>query len=398
MAMSIKKVIYKKLLKNLSTEPFDVTFWDGSTIHYNDGISKFRLTFNKPLNRKSLKENPMIALAEGYMDKDIEVEGHLEYVMETIFSKQSSFINQPKKKLSKSTKKGNNKQTSKENASFHYDIGNDFYRLWLDPTMNYSCAYFKSEHDSLYEAQVNKMNHILKKLNLQPGQRLLDIGSGWGHLIIEAAKQYNVRSLGITLSEEQYRKTLERVEAEGLVGQVDVKLMDYRDLMNENITFDRIVSVGMLEHVGHENIPTFMDNTHKLLKEAGVALLHCITGLEEVEGNEFLTKYIFPGGAIPSIRELIDHMSQNNLRIVDVESLRRHYTLTLRHWVENFESNIDKVRDQFDERFIRMWRLYLNACAANFTYGVSDLHQFLITKGVNNDLPMTRDYLYQEDE
>src|SRR5699024_4104260 len=157
----------------------------------------------------------------------------------------------------------------------------------------------------LYEAQVYRMNHLLKKLNLQPGQRLVDISAGGGHLIIEAAKQYNVRSLGITLSAEQYRITLERAQAEGLVGNVDVKVMDYRDLMNANITFDPIVSVGMLEHVGHENMPTFMDNTHKLLKEGGVALLHCITGLQEVEGNEFLTKTIFPGGAIPSIRELI---------------------------------------------------------------------------------------------
>ncbi|WP_318010208.1 cyclopropane-fatty-acyl-phospholipid synthase family protein [Staphylococcus cohnii] len=397
MGISIQKSIYKKLLKNLATEPFNVTFWDGSTVHYNDGIAKFHLTFNRPLNKKLLKANPMIALAEGYMDKNIEVSGDLEFIMASIFSQQKSFINKPKKKYVQSRKKyKNNKKIAKENASFHYDLGNDFYRLWLDKTMNYSCAYFKTKEDSLYTAQVNKINHILKKLNLQSGQSLLDIGSGWGHLIIEAAKQYNVQTLGITLSEEQYIKTKERIKAEGLIGQVDVKLMDYRELINEKRTFDRIVSVGMLEHVGHDHIPIFMENTHKLLNDGGVALLHCITGLVEVEGNDFLTKYIFPGGAIPSIRALVDNMSQNNLKIVDVESLRRHYTLTLRNWAENFEANLDKVREQFDERFIRMWRLYLNACAANFTCGVSDLHQFLITKGVNNELPMTRDYLYKD--
>lgn len=395
MGISIQKSIYKKILKNLATEPFSVTFWDGSVVNYNDGVAKFHLIFNKPLNKKLLKTNPMIALAEGYMDKDIEVDGDLEYIMEAIFSQQRSFINKPKQKHVHSRKKyKNTKKIAKENASFHYDLGNDFYRLWLDKTMNYSCAYFKTKADSLYTAQVNKINHILKKLNLQSGQSLLDIGSGWGHLIIEAAKQYNVQTLGITLSEEQYIKTKERIKAEGLIGQVDVKLMDYRELINEKRTFDRIVSVGMLEHVGHDHIPIFMENTHKLLNDGGVALLHCITGLVEVEGNHFLTKYIFPGGAIPSIRALVDNMSQNNLKIVDVESLRRHYTLTLRNWAENFEANIDKVREQFDERFIRMWRLYLNACAANFTCGVSDLHQFLITKGVNNELPMTRDYLY----
>ena len=190
------------------------------------------------------------------------------------------------------------------------------------------------------------------------------------------------------------KKTKERIETEGLQDQVEVRIQDYRELIKNDTTFDRIASVGMLEHVGHANIPVFMEHAHKLLKPEGVALIHCITGLTEVEGNSFLNKYIFPGGEIPSIRELIYSMSENNLRVVDVESLRRHYNWTLRAWIENFEANIDTVQDMFGERFVRMWRLYLNACAANFTCGVSDLHQFLVTKGPNNQLPMTRDYLY----
>jgi len=395
LAISIKKSIYKKILGNLSTDPFSVTFWDGSTVHYNDGDPKFHMTFNQALDTEKLAKEPMIALAEAYMDKDIEVDGDLEYVIETIFEQKDSFLNESKvfKKLAKA--KSNDAEESKDNAAYHYDLGNDFYALWLDETMNYSCAYFKTPEDTLYQAQMNKIHHILKKLDLKPGQKLLDIGSGWGHLIIEAAKSYDVQALGITLSEEQYKKTLDRIETENLQDLVEVKLVDYRELIKDNNTFDRIVSVGMLEHVGHENIPTFMEHTNKLLTDGGVALLHCITGLIEVEGNAFLTKYIFPGGAIPSIRELIDGMSQNDLRVVDVESLRRHYNLTLRHWISNFEGNLDAVREKFDERFIRMWRLYLNACAANFTCGISDLHQFLITKGPNNELPMTRDHLYK---
>lgn len=394
LAISIKKTIYKKVLGNLSTDPFSVTFWDGSTVNYNAGEPKFHITFNQALNTEKLANEPMIALAEGYMDKDIEIDGNLEQVIETIFEQKESFLNQSKA-LTKLVKvKSNNAKESKENAAHHYDLGNDFYSLWLDETMNYSCAYYKTPDDTLHQAQINKIHHILKKLSLQPGQNLLDIGCGWGHLIIEAAKHYDVHALGITLSEEQYKKAQERIEAENLQDRVEVKLVDYRELINDKITFDRIVSVGMLEHVGHENIPTFMEHTNKLLTNGGVALLHCITGLIEVEGNAFLTKYIFPGGAIPSIRELIDGMSQNDLRVIDVESLRRHYNLTLRDWIHNFEDNLDAVREQFDERFIRMWRLYLNACAANFTCGISDLHQFLVTKGPNNELPMTRDYLY----
>lgn len=380
---------------NLSTDPFNVTFWDGSTVHYHDGEPKFHITFKQALDTEKLANEPMIALAEGYMNKDIEVDGDLEYVMETIFAQKDSFLNQSKTLKRFAKKKSNDAKESKENAAYHYDLGNDFYGLWLDKTMNYSCAYFKTSEDTLYQAQMNKMHHILKKLNLQPGQKLLDIGCGWGHLIIEAAKHYDVQALGITLSEEQFKKTEERIAAESLQDHVQVQLVDYRELIKEGTVFDRIVSVGMLEHVGHENIPTFMEHTNKLLTNGGVALLHCITGLIEVEGNAFLTKYIFPGGAIPSIRELIDGMSQNDLRVVDVESLRRHYNLTLRHWIRNFEENIDAVHEKFDEHFIRMWRLYLNASAANFTCGISDLHQFLITKGPNNELPMTRDYLYQ---
>ncbi len=395
MGLSMKKSLYKKLLENLSTDPFTVTFWDGTVKQYNQGVPVFHIAFHRPLSTKQLTENPMLALAEGYMDKSIEVDGDLEYIIESIFNQQGSILDQPLALRALNKFKSTGRKQSKDNVAHHYDLGNDFYKLWLDETMNYSCAYFESPDDSLYQAQKNKTYHILKKLNLQPGQKLLDIGSGWGYLLIEAAKEYGVEALGVTLSEEQYKQTKRRIETEGLQGQVEVKVMDYRELIHEGTTFDRIVSVGMLEHVGHANIPTFMEHTNRLLKDKGVALLHCITGLVEVEGNAFLNKYIFPGGQIPSVRELVDGMSQNDLRIIDMESLRLHYTITLRHWKRNFEENLETISQQFDERFIRMWRLYLNACAANFTCGISDLHQFLVTKGPNNELPMTREYLYE---
>lgn len=396
MSISIEKSIYKKIIKNISSAPFAVTFWDGSTEQFNEGTAPvFHLTFHKPLNKSDVLSSTMNTLAEAYMDGTLSIEGNLERIIESAFNNKESFMNRSKLLTGLSRIMGNSTKKSKEDISYHYDLGNDFYSLWLDETMSYSCAYFRTAEETLYEAQMNKIHHTLKKLSLQPGQKLLDIGCGWGYLITEAAKLYNVQVLGITLSEEQYKKAKQRIEEEGLTGQVEVQLADYRDLSKNNLTFDRIVSVGMLEHVGQANIPVFMDEADKLLAEGGVALLHCITGLVETEGNDFLIKYIFPGGYIPSIRELVDHMSRHNFRINDLENLRLHYHRTLQLWVKNFEANIEAVQELFDDRFIRMWRLYLNACAANFTAGITNLHQIVITKGVNNSLPMTRDYLYK---
>ncbi|WP_281192297.1 SAM-dependent methyltransferase [Paenibacillus borealis] len=399
MNIPLEKSIYKKILKNISSDPFTVTFWDGTTEQFNEGTAPtaplFRLTFHKPLNKSEVLSSAMNAFAEAYMDGTLIIEGNLEKIIESAFNNKESFLNRSKLLTNLSKLKGNSAKKSKADISYHYDLGNEFYRLWLDETMSYSCAYFKTPGDTLYEAQLNKIHHTLKKLSLQPGQKLLDIGCGWGYLIIEAAKLYQVQALGITLSEEQYKKAKQRIEEEGLTGQVDVQLVDYRELSKKELSFDRVVSVGMLEHVGRVNIPVFMDEVDKLLTEGGAALLHCITGLVETEGNDFLMKYIFPGGYIPSIRELVDHMSRHNFRINDLENLRLHYHRTLQLWVHNFEANLESVREQFDERFIRMWRLYLNACAANFTAGITNLHQFVITKGVNNTLPLTRDYLYK---
>lgn len=396
MSISLEKSIYKKIIKNISSDPFTVTFWDGSTEQFNEGAAPlFHLTFHKPLHKSDVLSSTMNTLAEAYMDGTLTIEGDLEKIIESAFNSKESFLNQSKLLTNLSKIKRNSTKKSKEDISYHYDLGNNFYGLWLDETMSYSCAYFRTPEDTLYEAQMNKIHHTLNKLSLRPGQKLLDIGCGWGFLMIEAAKLYNVQVLGITLSEEQYKKVKQRIEEEGLTGQVEVRLVDYRELSKDKLSFDRIVSVGMLEHVGQANLPVFMEEVDKLLVEGGVALIHCITGLVETEGNDFLNKYIFPGGYIPSIRELVDHMSAHNFRINDLENLRLHYHKTLQYWVRNFEANIAAVRELFDERFIRMWRLYLNACAANFTAGITNLHQFLITKGVNNSLPMTRDYLYQ---
>lgn len=389
------KLFLEELLKNISADSFTVTFWDGTTKKFGDGEPKFKITFNKPISKKSILEDASLAFGEAYMNGDIDFEGSVQEIIESIYRNKKSFLHNHKllNKLFKSV--GTSIKDQKKDISHHYDIGNDFYSLWLDKNLNYSCGYFKNEDDSLDQAQENKVEYILKKLNLKAGQTLLDIGCGWGNLILKAAKLYNVHALGITLSKEQYSSVQEKIKENHLEDLVEVEYLDYRELPKLNRKFDRIVSVGMLEHVGHANIPMYMDTVEKILKDHGVFLLHCITGLFESECNKWITRYIFPGGYIPSVREIVSSFPELDFHLVDAESLRLHYCKTLEHWASNFETHLDEVKQNFDDKFIRMWRLYLNSCAASFHYGVVDIHQFIITKDLNNELPMTRNYLYK---
>lgn len=390
--MDIEKVFLDKYLSSISKDTFSVEYWDNDRKIYGekDSEPEFTIILKEPISKKKILNDHSLALGEAYMDGIIEVEGNLREVIESIYRNKDSFLNKPRvlNKLSKIIPTSIEQQ--KEDINYHYDLGNDFYKLWLDETMSYSCGYFKNKDDSLYQAQINKIHHILKKLHLNEGDRLLDIGSGWGWLIIEAAKLYGVHATGITLSKKQYDKTKERIVKEGLEDKVEVKFMDYRELADTGEQFDRIVSVGMIEHVGRANIPVYMETVEKLLVPHGISLLHCITGQVESEGNLWINKYIFPGGCVPTIRELVAIMPDFDFHLVDVESLRLHYFMTLKHWSENFDNSIDEVRKMYDERFVRMWKLYLDSCAASFHYGVIDIHQFLFTKGLNNELPMTR--------
>ena len=393
--MDLEKMFIKKFVSNGSKTPFTMKFWDDERVLMGEGESLFTVHLNEPLNKKEFLTSASLALGEAYMNKSIDIEGDLYTAMDTLLSNiKASPTNT--KALPKIFSKSTAKLKQKKDVSSHYDIGNDFYSLWLDDTLSYSCAYFKNENDTLYDAQMNKIHHTLKKLNLKEGESLLDIGCGWGTLLIEAAKKYKVKGLGITLSEEQYKKFSERIKEEHLEDLLEVKIMDYRDLKKSHLTFDRVVSVGMLEHVGRPNYNLFFENVDSVLVESGVFLLHYISGLKESEGDAFIKKYIFPGGVIPSLREIINISAEYDYHTIDIESLRLHYTKTLLEWYKNFSDNIDKVKEMFDERFIRMWSLYLCSCAATFNNGVIDLHQILFTKGVNNKLPLTREYLYSK--
>ncbi|ADK15893.1 MULTISPECIES: SAM-dependent methyltransferase [Clostridium] len=394
--MGLDKIFFRKFLQSAFSDTVAVKYWDGSEEKYGEGDIKFKVCMNKPISEKDILRDPFLTLGEAYMDGILDFEGNIREILESVYKNRESFLNKADifSKVYKILP--NTLKRSKTDVQYHYDQGNDFYSLWLDKTMSYSCAYFKHENDSLYQAQLNKVDHILKKLNLKEGQTLLDIGCGWGELILMAAKKYGVKAVGITLSKEQLKKANERIEENNLQGKVEVKLADYRELADKKQKFDRIVSVGMIEHVGRKNLSTYMEDVRDMLNPGGVSLLHCITAQTEGEVNEWIKRYIFPGGYIPSIRELVSLMADNDLHLVDAESLRLHYFKTLKCWAENFEGAIDEVKKMKDTRFIRMWRLYLNACAASFHYGVVDIHQFVFTKGLNNELPMTRKYLYED--
>lgn len=375
------------------SDPFQIKFWDGTVENYGEGEAKFKIIFNEPIPKGDIINDPSMALGEGYMTNKVDIEGSVQDVIESLYNNKESFLKNGAKyeKLLKKIK--STIKASKENIEFHYDIGNDFYKLWLDDTMTYSCGYFKNDTDSLTEAQKNKVEHILKKLNLKEGQSLLDIGCGWGELIITAAKKYKVKALGVTLSSEQFERVKERIKEEGLTDLVDVKLSDYREL--KNLTFDRVVSVGMIEHVGKENLQEYFQTVNKLLSKNGLSLVHSITGINDGGTNTWIDKYIFPGGYVPAVKELVNYIAEQDFELIDVESLRRHYGRTLENWARNFEAALTEVRKSKDETFIRMWRLYLNACAASFNCVNISIHQILFGKGVNNDLPWTRDYMYR---
>ena len=393
--MSLESMIIKKYFKQNNQTPFKVIFKDGEVLDIGNGSPKFTIKVNGNIDKKLLLTSTSLALGEAYMDKTLDMEaGDLYDALDIVLGKLDDFdVNE--NALSKLIFTSTSKKNQKKEVTSHYDIGNDFYSLWLDETMSYSCAYFKNEDDTLYEAQKNKIDYILKKLQLKEGMSLLDIGCGWGYLLIEAAKKYKVHGVGITLSEQQYLKFKERIKEENLEEYLTAELMDYRDLEKSKLKFDRVVSVGMLEHVGRDNYNLFFKNVDSVLKDQGLFLLHYISGRKEHPGDPWIKKYIFPGGVIPSLREIIDIGSELNYYILDVESLRRHYQKTLLCWYDNYKNNIDKVSEMFDERFVRMWELYLSSCAASFHNGMIDLHQIVFSKGNNNTLEMTRDFLYK---
>ena len=280
---------------------------------------------------------------------------------------------------------------SKSNVAHHYDISDDLYELFLDTKRQYSCAYFKNENDTLETAQNNKIDHIIKKLNLKPNQRILDIGSGWGSLAIEIAKKSQCEVVGITLSENQLKYSKKKAKEMNLENQVQFRLIDYRQI---NEKFDRVVSVGMFEHVGRKFYNKYFEQVSNFLKDDGIALIHTIGSVNPPrDPHPWITKYIFPGGYTPSLSEISLPIEKSGLIISDLEILRMHYAHTIRHWKERFLNEKEKVLEMFDEKFFRMWEFYLTASQMVFKWGDQVVFQFQLTKK-KDTTSITRDYIY----
>ena len=281
--------------------------------------------------------------------------------------------------------------SDKKEVQFHYDISNDFFKLWQDPSQTYSCAYFERDDMTLEEAQVAKKAHIARKLRIEPGMRVLDIGSGWGGLSIHLAKTFGAQVTGVTLSKEQLAEAERRAEAAGVADKTDFRLMDYRHL---DETFDRVVVVGMMEHVGQPQYPVFMNQISKVLAPDGVALVHTI-GRTTPPGqtSPFIHKYIFPGGYIPAMSEVMSVVEKTDLLPTDIEVWRDHYIRTMQAWKALFEEHVDTVREMFDERFVRMWRYYLTASEMSFSELGLVIFQFQLAHN-QHAVPTNREYLY----
>ena len=391
----IDKAIYKQILKSSFDAPIDVEFWDGETVHFGEGESIAKIIMHELIPIKEIVAHASLTFGEAYMDGKIEIQGDLQELVTLAYRSQDSFFNNSK--FSKLIPKhSHSEKVSKNDVQSHYDIGNDFYEMWLDKTMTYSCAYFANENDTLEAAQMNKVRHILNKLHAQKGETLLDIGCGWGTLLFTAAKEYGLKATGVTLSQQQYNFVSDKIKAEGLTGQVTVYLEDYRELKEQ---YDHVTSVGMFEHVGKENLAAYFSKIDQLLVKNGTALIHGITGQHKGAGvDAWINKYIFPGGYIPNLAENIDHIMDAHLQVDDLEPLRRHYQKTLEIWTDNFHDVSESVISRYGERFYRMWDLYLQACAASFESGNIDVVQYLLTKGASStNLPMTRSYIYHAD-
>lgn len=343
-------------------------------------------------------------LAEGYVNGHFDVVGRAQDIVDAASELAQTALPLNAKLGRLFSPKQHDRVKDAKAIEHHYDVSNAFYQVWLDPSMVYSCAYFPSGGETLEQAQCAKLDHVLTKIMLKPGDRLLDIGCGWGALVMRAAQKFGAQAVGVTLSKNQYDLARERVAQAGLCDQVEIRLQDYRDLDPSAAGFDKITSIGMFEHVGLNHLPDYFSKVNSLLKEGGLVLNHGITSTDPGSGNaplgaaNFIDKYVFPQGELPHISLALRDMQSAGLEALDVECLRRHYARTLNLWAENYEAQGEVIRGLVDETTYRVWRIYLAGCAYAFSQNWVSVYQVLACKsGANealNPLPWSRAYMY----
>ena len=415
--------IFRLLLRDYQPRDFALSFWDGSQWLPESGSPRFTLMVKHPdALRRMLKANTNdLSLSEAYISGDLDVEGDLEAAMPmanylasrnwpalTILRIGKNLISLPhldrlrRKNRQPAELSGelHSIERDRQAVTYHYDVSNDFYALWLDEQMVYSCAYFEDTEEGLTAAQTRKLEYLCRKLRLRPGERLLDIGCGWGGLILHAARNYGVKALGVTLSKNQAALANQRIERAGLQSECQVEIRDYRDL-NQRGGFDKIVSVGMFEHVGESQLPLYFKQAWELLRPGGVFLNHGIANRvvdPRPKGPTFISRYVFPDGDLVPINSTLRYAEETGFEVRDVESLREHYTLTLRHWARRLELSREKALRVVDEPTYRVWRLFLPGSAYAFAAGLLNIYQTLLLKPDEgrSGLPLTRNDWYRE--
>jgi cyclopropane-fatty-acyl-phospholipid synthase len=380
--------------------PARLVLWDGQQHDFGTFASpRVTLKVNSASALPLLLDPSLDHLGEAYVKGKIDIEGKLSDVINVGYSLAKSTVTNAGKLARVRRYFNHTKASDKKAIQYHYDVSNEFYELWLDKNMVYSCAYFENGDEDLDTAQLKKIDHILTKIQLQPGQKLLDIGCGWGALVLRAAQKFGAQCVGVTLSENQFELATQRVKAAGLEDKIEIRLQDYRDVTGE---FDRVTSVGMFEHVGRKNLSAYFAKIRELLTDDGIAMNHGITssdydsGETALGGGEFIDKYVFPDGELPHISLALESMQRGGLEAIDVESLRRHYTHTLELWTERFEKHADEAKKLVDDEKFRIWRVYLAGCAYAFDNDDVSIYQIVCRKAgrPSSTLPWSRRHMY----
>lgn len=383
----------ERLFEFIADRPFTVVFWDGRERAFGQGQPQFVIHIKSQKAALKILATFDLGFGEAYMDGDIDVIGELASCMSLAYTDNARKVDMtPLKRallLLLALRNSNSLSGARRNIAHHYDLGNDFYTLWLDPQLQYTCAYFTNPQQSLADAQRSKMDLVCRKLRLQPGQSLLETGCGWGGFAIHAARHYGVTVKAYNISAEQIVYARRLAEVHGVSDRVDFIEDDYRNARGH---FDAFASIGMLEHVGRDHYQHLCQVIGRTLKPGGRGLLHFIGKNAPRPLSSWLTTYIFPGAYAPALQELLPIMGQLGLVTTDVHNLRLHYKRTLEHWLAQFEQRLPVVRQTFDERFIRMWRFYLCGSIAAFHSGSVQLYQVLFTNGQTTDLALCRQH------
>lgn len=393
-----RKGLLEKIHAVIGSPPVRLALESGESVGPPAGRALGAVVIRDDRTLLALCAHPDAGFGEAYTEGRARVEGDLSRVLEAVFvhsaaGRHSTWLQRLTQRIAKWTQR-NTLRGSRRNIHHHYDLSNDFYRLWLDREMVYTCAYFRTPRASLEEAQQAKMEHVCRKLRLQPGERVLEAGCGWGSLALHMARNFGARVRAFNVSHEQIRYARERAKAEGLEGRVEFVEDDYRNASGE---YDAFVSVGMLEHVGPENYDTLGRVIRRAIGDRGRGLLHFIARTQPRPVSPWLRKRIFPGSYVPTLRESLRVLEPFNFSVLDVENLRLHYAETLRHWLERFDAARAKLAPPLDdEKFIRAWRLYLAGVCAGFRSGVLQLFQVVFAGAAWNRLAWTRAPLYTD--